>query len=393
MKTRAFGFMIIAIILGAAAFAGGASDIDNCCYVDRQCNTDLEWIGGWHAYQAGQCSAPSRAPASSQPAVSASAQIDNCCYVDRQCNTELDWIGGWHAYQAGQCSAPAGSPAPASSQPAGGAPTQVDNCCYVDRQCSTDLDWMGGWHAYRAGQCGATGQSQTVASSQPTGGGLIHRTANGIVVGYARGRGILPSTTPNLLPDGQSISTNRGNCCEWDWQCNNDQDWAEGFRQFQTHFHCALPGLISIVGDADFVDFYAQRLDELKNRLPHRYDYVLNGLDRIEQLRADDTSAYIDGRHRAFNVPWDGPLVSGWEKRRSAVLVHEACHLLRVDAGHSTNVCDREAWIREEVFCRELELQVVIELDTQPDVTEWVRGMVERTRSGEAYWRPERICD
>ncbi len=387
MKARAFAVIVTAILLGAAALAGSASDIDNCCFVDRQCSTDQQWIDGYWAFQNNQCPAP----ASSQPVSGTPAQVDNCCFVDRQCHSDQDWTNGYWAYQNNQCGAP--SQTLTSSQPTGGAPAQVDNCCFVDRQCSTDLDWMGGWHAYQAGQCSAPGQAQTVASSQPTGGGLIHRTANGIVVGYARGRGILPSTTPTILPDGQSISTNKGNCCELAWQCNNDQDWAEGFRQFQTHFHCALPGLISIVGDADFVDFYAQRLDELKNRLPHRYDYVLNGLDRIQQLRADDTFAYIDRRHRAFNVGWDGPLVNGWEKRRSAVLVHEACHLLRGDAGHSINVCDREAWIREEVFCRELELQVVIELDTQPDVTEWVRGMVERTRSGEAYWRPERICD
>ena len=380
--------MLFAVLLCAAALTMTVSGTDNCCSVDRQCHSDRDWVDGYYAFQNNQCSAP----APSQPASNAPAQIDNCCFVDRQCHSDLDWIGGYHAYQNNQCAAPAQTQTVASSQPVGAAPAQIDNCCFVDRQCHSDLDWIAGYHAYQNNQCGAPAQTQTVASSRPA-GGVIHRTANGIVVGYARGRGILPSTTPTILPDGQSIPTNKGNCCEWAWQCNNDQDWAEGFRQFQTHFHCALPGLISIVGDADFVDFYAQRLDELKNRLPHRYDYVLNGLDRIQQLRADDTFAYIDRRHRAFNVGWDGPLVSGWEKRRSAVLVHEACHLLRGDAGHSINVCDREAWIREEVFCRELELQVVIELDTQPDVTEWVRGMVERTRSGEAYRRPERICD
>ena len=394
MKARAFAMMTTAVLLCAAALGGTASDIDNCCFVDRQCHSDQDWTDGYWAFQNNQCPAPAQsgAPTSSQPTGGTPAQIDNCCFVDRQCQTDQEWTDGYWAFQNSECQAPAQSGTPTSSQPVSAPGAQVDNCCFVDRQCSSDLEWIGGWHAYQNNQCGAAGQSPASATSQSA-SGRNFRTASGLVIGYRNGRSILPSTTPFILPDGRSISSHTGSCCEWAWQCNNDQDRAEGFRQFQTNLHCALPGLISIVGDADFIDFYAQRLDELKNRLPHRYDYVLNGLDRIEQLRDDDTFAYIDQRHRAFNVGWDGPLVNGWEKRRSAVLVHEACHLHRADAGNHANVCDREVWIREELFCREMELQVVIELDTEPNVTEWVRGMVERTRSGEAYWRPERICD
>ena len=81
------------------------------------------------------------------------APIDNCCYVDRQCHSDLDWIGGWHAFQNGQCAAPA-RPQPATpAQPVASAPANVDNCCYVDRHCQSELDWIGGWHAYRAGRC------------------------------------------------------------------------------------------------------------------------------------------------------------------------------------------------------------------------------------------------
>ncbi len=342
------------------------------------------WMADWVPY--------TRVEGSEATPEQATGDIDNCCFVDRHCQRDQDWIAGYWAFQNNQCVAPAQSQPGTSAPPASNASAQIDNCCFVDRQCHSDLDWINGYHAFENHQCGAPGQSPASASSHSA-SGVIQRTASGIVIGNPNGRGILLTTSPSILPDGQSSARDKGNCCEWAWQCNNEQDWAEGFSQFQTHFHCALPGQISIVGDADFIDFYAQRLDELKNRLPHRYDYVLNGLNKIEQLGLENTVGHVEMRHRAFHVGWDGPLVNGWEKRRSAVLVHEACHLHRHDAGQTANICDREAWIREEVFCRELELQVVIELDTQPDVTEWVRGMVERTRSGETYWRPQRICD
>ena len=45
----------------------------------------------------------------------ASAQIDNCCFVDRQCGSNQEWINGYHAYQNGQCAVPAPSGQPANS--------------------------------------------------------------------------------------------------------------------------------------------------------------------------------------------------------------------------------------------------------------------------------------
>ena len=380
MKARAFALMMTAIVLGALV-AGSASGIDNCCFVDRQCQSDQDWVNGYWAFQNNQCSAP--VPAQSGPTGGAPAQIDNCCYVDRQCSTDLDWIGGWRAYQAGQCSATSPAPAPASSQPAGPAPANIDNCCYVDRQCSTDLDWMGGWHAYRAGQCGAPGQSQMVASSQPASGAVILRTASGIVIGSASGHNILPSTGRNNLPRrGQIFSYD--NCCQLHWQCNSDQDWAAGHQAFQNNGQCALPGLISIVGDPDFVDFYAQRLDQLRTRLPHRYNYVLAGLDKIEMnwMNLADNVIY---KWRTFVDNWNGRPDAAWDSRMSAVLVHEACHVHRHDAGYgfysASKPCVREESIREELICREMELAVVTELGAEPHVLDWVRGMVARTRA------------
>ena len=46
MKARAFA-LIITVILFCALAAGSASDIDNCCFVDRQCHSDQEWVDGY----------------------------------------------------------------------------------------------------------------------------------------------------------------------------------------------------------------------------------------------------------------------------------------------------------------------------------------------------------
>ena len=85
----------------------------------------------------------------------ASAQVDNCCYVDRQCRSDQEWIEGYYAYRNQQCAAPPVSLSQpgASPQPVSGATSDVDNCCYVDRQCRSDQEWADGFYAYQNGQC------------------------------------------------------------------------------------------------------------------------------------------------------------------------------------------------------------------------------------------------
>ncbi len=359
-------------------------DIDNCCFVDRQCQTDQDWTDGYWAFQNNQCGAPGQtgAPTSLQPVSGAPAQIDNCCFVDRQCNSDLEWAAGYYAFQDNQCRAPGQPGSPTSSQPVSGAPAQIDNCCFVDRQCHTDLDWAAGYYAFRDNQCQAPGQSGTSAYSQSA-GGVILRTASGIVIGYTSGHGILPSTGPSILPGfGQIISYD--NCCEYTWQCNSDLDWAAGYRALQNG-QCALPGLISIVGAPDFVDQFERALGLLKNRLPHRYNYVLDGVDKVEAREGASTG--INALRRTFFVDPNGhlgTLNSPPVERLSSVLVHEACHVHRSNAGYRIkNRCDREGMIREEAFCEGMELEVLIELDVEPSWIESQRDLIARIRLGE----------
>ena len=96
-----------------------SSDIDNCCFVDRQCTTDHEWTKGYWAYQNNECrvrpAATQQVPA--QPVSSAPADIDNCCSAGWQCNTEAEWTRGYWAYQNNQCD---GSPPSTASSFTGG---------------------------------------------------------------------------------------------------------------------------------------------------------------------------------------------------------------------------------------------------------------------------------
>ena len=60
---------------------------------------------GYWAYQRNECPASGQPPQQtvSQPASSTPANVDNCCYVDWQCNTDQEWVNGYWAYQNGQC--------------------------------------------------------------------------------------------------------------------------------------------------------------------------------------------------------------------------------------------------------------------------------------------------
>ena len=86
------------------------SQIDNCCFVDRQCHSDAEWTSGYWAFQNNQCAAPlqSRLQISSQPANISTGTIDNCCFLDWQCNSDEEWARGYIAFQIDHCDVPAG---------------------------------------------------------------------------------------------------------------------------------------------------------------------------------------------------------------------------------------------------------------------------------------------
>ncbi len=91
-----------------------APNIDNCCFVDRQCSANSEWMDGYWAFQRDECPAPASAqpetPAQSSSAsppvsapISIPANADNCCQIGNECATNGDWINGYLAFQINQC--------------------------------------------------------------------------------------------------------------------------------------------------------------------------------------------------------------------------------------------------------------------------------------------------
>ena len=85
-----------------------ATNIDNCCFVDRNCMSDQEWVDGYWAFQNGQCTAPTQTQTqtSTQVAATVSSQVNNCCFLGWQCNSDAEWSTGFHAYQNNQCKHP-----------------------------------------------------------------------------------------------------------------------------------------------------------------------------------------------------------------------------------------------------------------------------------------------
>ncbi len=167
MKTKLTIATFLLLVFVNTAFA----QVDNCCFVDLQCNSDQEWLDGYWAYQNNQCAAPAQSQPA--PAASSSTPVDNCCGIDRQCQTDQDWINGYWAYQNNQCSASISSPqgAPASipartlvSTPlmpegvkrllANPTADPFNNCCFMHHNtCHSDEDWRRGYWEYLDRQC------------------------------------------------------------------------------------------------------------------------------------------------------------------------------------------------------------------------------------------------
>ena len=119
VRTRAFALIIASFVLFAPSSAQQNPIIDNCCFVNRSCATNQEWVEGWHAFRRNEC--PSGQPVAPVSAP-AGQPIDNCCNVNRQ--TNQDWVNGWHAFRRNECPTGQSSSAPVSA-PAG---QPIDNC-------------------------------------------------------------------------------------------------------------------------------------------------------------------------------------------------------------------------------------------------------------------------
>ncbi len=140
MKARLFATLTAAFFLCAVA----AAQVDNCCFVDRQCYSDQEWTDGYFAFQNGQCAAPAQIqPSQPQQPAAESDVIDNCCFAGWVCQSDQEWVNGYLAYQNGQCTGPPGSH------------SGVDSCCSLGWNCTFEFDFIMGrwWYEDNNGTC------------------------------------------------------------------------------------------------------------------------------------------------------------------------------------------------------------------------------------------------
>ena len=83
--------------------------VDNCCQVNRQCHSDVDWVRGYEDYQANQCAGAGSITSTTSitPITGAIPEdVDNCCFVNRQCHTEQDYVIGYEQFKYGLCHVP-----------------------------------------------------------------------------------------------------------------------------------------------------------------------------------------------------------------------------------------------------------------------------------------------
>ena len=122
------------------------------------------WMADWVDHSRLDSGAPvSTDSPVSQPMTSEGTEVDNCCFINRQCRSDEEWVNGYYAFQNLQCGMPAQEPMQTVTAPVS-QPTVIDNLCYTVRTCTTPLEWVDGYHAFHAqqgGQLAESSQQQT----------------------------------------------------------------------------------------------------------------------------------------------------------------------------------------------------------------------------------------
>lgn len=345
------------------------AQVDNCCFVDRQCQTAQDWENGYWAFQSGQCAAPAapqpeQIPA--QPVSNAPAQVDNCCFVDRQCQSSQDWENGYWAFQNGQCAAPAPAQSQTSAQPASNASGQIDNCCLVNRQCHSEYDWDQGFYAYMAGQCPVSGGARRVAWTSYMPAGVTQFLAN-------------PSSDPF------------NNCCfMYHGTCQSSGDWERGSEQYRDHY-CRHPAPLGtrpeIVGNAKFRNLVETALSLIATHAPEWLHFIdHSGTRKFEAL--------VDGAGGFYNQDWS--IAHGWTRFENddpswqpdfhyivgyaGGITHEACHAI-MQRTHT----QQSGW-RNEAPCVEAQLAVIEAINPNSSDVPWLRDLVANIQNPEVWW-------
>ena len=126
--------------------------------VDR--NGREVWLADWVNFSRVESSEPS---AAQQP----TAPVDNCCFVDRQCRSDEEWVAGYWAFQSQECPASVQPQPAASASPPLTVPTNGGNCCNRGWQCRFPEEKAQGYWVYQMNQCAGLPQTSAVALTGP----------------------------------------------------------------------------------------------------------------------------------------------------------------------------------------------------------------------------------
>lgn len=339
------------------------------------------WMAGWVSYrrvEETETIAPGPAPAQTQVqtdshaqpapvASAAAAEIDNCCFIDRQCQSEQDWQDGFWAFRAGQCPASAqthtqtptqtqaqtqtpAQPVSAAEPAANPLPAVIDNCCFAGWQCQTDEQWRNGYEAFQQNLCPTPAQSA-------------------------------PSINIDISADIDIASAQVDNCCRVNRQCQSDLDWQRGFAAYQ-FFQCRTAIPIQVRGTPHFSASVRAAFQLLQDQAPRLFAYAIRGLDVVEEVAAEGViGVYVDKGLMVFPNDLAQPDEAS-QVFLAGSLVHEACHVLRWEAGI------RQAMWKEEQACVSKGLEAVLALD--PDdrfgFVSWHRDLLANLHNPQYWW-------
>ena len=328
------------------------------------------WMASWVSHSRVENSGQ----AASQPAGAAPAQVDNCCFVDRQCSSDQDWESGYWAFQNGQCAAPVQPQTPA--QPAGSAPAQVDNCCFVDRQCNTDAEWADGYHAFQNNQCPVTAgaQPRAATSSQAPSSAAIMLSTSYMTEGVRR-----------FLADPSKDPFN--NCCHMRYQdknCSGDAEWEEGYWAFQNR-QCIAPSPLgtrpSIEGNATFLNIVESALDLIGTHAPDWLNYIyISGTRTIALHPQGGANGYLNRTWTIASEDRDWMIDHDFLVGYAGFIAHEACHAIQ------QRTYSQSAGWTNEAACVEAQLAVIEAINPKSRDVWWLRDLIANIQNPERWW-------
>lgn len=150
------------------------------------------------------------------------------------------------------------------------------------------------------------------------------------------------------------VSAEIDNCCFVNRQCRTDQEWVDGYWAYQRN---ECPGTLIagaptagarhavwIDGSPPFVDFINETLNWMRSLSQSWYGYVITGADRIweEPDRFAGAGAHVEERLIALSrygslLDVAAPDMQWNLARAMTMLIHEACHIHRHEAGYPYN--------------------------------------------------------